>query len=657
MDCHTTAQPSLINRHGSIALIGHPNVGKSVIFQSLTGQRVVIANYPGTTVEVARGSFQDIPNIDIIDTPGMITFPSHSDDEEVTARVLLEEPLKAVLHVGDAKNLRRTLLLTVQIIEMGIPMVLALNMTDEANSHGITTDYALLSEQLGIPVIPTTAVRGIGLEDLKLNLLNPKQSDFNLSYPDQIEDAITQLACLFETTTISARSLALLWLSRDTAAETWVMVHFGSEIIDKLKSIRETLYQSSRTPVLETIQNARANFVKLITEKSLHENGKKANPFSQKLGRLATHPTWGIGILAVILIALYWFVGIFGAGTLVGILEENLFGKIINPWVFQNVTKLIPSNFWADAFVGEYGLWTMGVTYAVALILPIVSTFFLAFGIMEDSGYLPRLAALSNRMFQKLGLNGKAVLPMVLGLGCVTMATLTTRVLESKRERFLVTLMLALAVPCSAQLGVVMGMLAAISPTAVLIWSGVVGGILLLVGWLAAKLAPGERTELLIEIPPMRWPVISNVLLKTLARVEWYLKEVVPLFLIGTGLMFIMDKIGILPWLNTAMEPLVVKWLGLPAQAGSAFLMGFFRRDFGATGLFIMGANGFLSDHQVVVAMAAITLFIPCIASVFMIARERGKWTAIGMVVLIFPLAFFVAGLLNKILLLIGWGL
>jgi ferrous iron transport protein B len=237
------------------------------------------------------------------------------------------------------------------------------------------------------------------------------------------------------------------------------------------------------------------------------------------------------------------------------------------------------------------------------------------------------------------------------------MATLTTRVLESKRERFLVTLMLALAVPCSAQLGVVMGMLAAISPTAVLIWSGVVGGILLLVGWLAAKLAPGERTELLIEIPPMRWPVISNVLLKTLARVEWYLKEVVPLFLIGTGLMFIMDKIGILPWLNTAMEPLVVKWLGLPAQAGSAFLMGFFRRDFGATGLFIMGANGFLSDHQVVVAMAAITLFIPCIASVFMIARERGKWTAIGMVALIFPLAFFVAGLLNKILLLIGWGL
>ena len=275
---------------------------------------------------------------------------------------------------------------------------------------------------------------------------------------------------------------------------------------------------------------------------------------------------------------------------------------------------------------------------------------------MEDSGYLPRLAALSNRLFEKLGLNGKAVLPMVLGLGCVTMATLTTRLMESKRERFLVTLLLALAVPCSAQLGVVMGMLAGISLTATAIWGGVVLLVLVAVGWLAAHLVPGERTPLLVELPPLRWPQASNVLVKTLTRLEWYVKEVVPMFLFGTALMFVLSKTGILERLVRAGEPLVAGWLGLPAEASSAFLMGFLRRDFGATGLFVMQSQGLLNPLQVVVAMVTITLFIPCIASVMMIAKERGWRMALGMFALIIPLALLVGGLLNRALLIIGWG-
>jgi ferrous iron transport protein B len=298
----------------------------------------------------------------------------------------------------------------------------------------------------------------------------------------------------------------------------------------------------------------------------------------------------------------------------------------------------------------------MGMTYALALILPIVTTFFLAFGVLEDSGYLPRLAALSNRLFRRIGLNGKAVLPMVLGLGCVTMATLTTRLLESKRERLLVILLLALAVPCSAQLGVVMGILAGVSFTAVLIWSGVLGLVLLVVGWLAARLIPGERTPLLVELPPLRWPVLSNVTIKTAARIEWYIKEVIPLFLIGAALMFLLDRTGILNWIIQAGEPLVVGWLGLPPEASSAFLVGFLRRDFGATGLFVMQSQGLLTPMQVVVSMVTITLFIPCIASVMMIAKERGWGTALGMVFMIIPLAFLVGGLLSRLLALIGWG-
>jgi ferrous iron transport protein B len=346
---------------------------------------------------------------------------------------------------------------------------------------------------------------------------------------------------------------------------------------------------------------------------------------------------------------------VFGAGTLVNLLEVKLLGNIINPWLTDWVNGLIPIPLLADLLVGQYGLWTMGMTYAVALILPIVTIFFLAFGIMEDSGYLPRLAALSNRLFQMVGLNGKAVLPMVLGLGCVTMATLTTRVLESKRERLLVTLLLALAVPCSAQLGVVMGMLAGISITATLIWGGVVLLVLLMVGWLATRLMPGERSPLLVELPPLRWPQFSNVLLKTLARLEWYIKEVIPLFLLGTFLMFLLDKTGILSILIRAGEPLVTGWLGLPPQTSAAFLMGFLRRDFGATGLFMMQAQGLLNPLQVVVAMVTITLFIPCIASVMMIAKERGWRIALGMVIVIFPLAFLAGGLLNRLLLASGW--
>jgi ferrous iron transport protein B len=299
----------------------------------------------------------------------------------------------------------------------------------------------------------------------------------------------------------------------------------------------------------------------------------------------------------------------------------------------------------------------MGMTYALALILPIVSTFFLAFGVLEDSGYLPRLAALSNRVFQRMGLNGKAVLPMVLGLGCVTMATLTTRVLETKRERLLVIMLLALAIPCSAQLGVVMGILAGVSFSAMLIWSAVVALVLLAVGWLAARVMPGERTKLLVELPPMRLPVFSNVVLKTLARIEWYLKEVVPLFLLGTALLFILDRTGVLNQVIRLGEPLVAGWLGLPPEASAAFLVGFLRRDFGATGLFVMQSEGLLTPIQIVVAMVTITLFVPCLASVLMIAKERNWRTAAAMVVLITPLAFIIGGLLYRLLFTIGWGL
>jgi ferrous iron transport protein B len=296
----------------------------------------------------------------------------------------------------------------------------------------------------------------------------------------------------------------------------------------------------------------------------------------------------------------------------------------------------------------------MGMTYALALILPIVTTFFIAFGALEDSGYFSRLTVLSNRSFSKMGLNGRAVLPMVLGLGCVTMATLTTRILHSPREKLIVTFLLALAIPCSAQLGVVMGMLAGISFTATLIWFVVVLAVLITVGWLANRVIKGRRIPLMTELPPLRLPAVGNVLTKTWARLKWYLIEVIPLFLLGAFILYVLDRIGALPWLIEAGEPLVTGWLGLPKEASAAFLMGFLRRDFGATGLFAMGAA--LSPAQMLVGIVTLTLFVPCFASLMMIVKEHGARRATLMVALIVPLAFFLGGLLRFALAAAGWG-
>jgi len=655
MDCHQSTHRMTISGANSIALVGQPNVGKSVLFQRLTGQRVTVSNYPGTTVEIARAAIRDLPDTILVDTPGVIAFPPKSDDEQVTERLLLNEPFKAVLQVGDGKNLRRTLLFTVQLAEMGVPLVLALNMMDEADARGVVVQHSLLAESLGIPVVPTTAIKGRGVDEIRKSVLTAQPVELMITYPPAVEDALKAITPLIPSVSVSARSLAILWLSGDTTCETWLSQNICAECFQALIDIRTQAQRKTSHAFGEMIQQARIDYVQQILDHVLTDAGTSRTSFSTQLGSLATHPLWGVFILLMVLYGLYWFVGIFGAGVLVGLLEENLFGEFINPWLTRLVLGWIPVPLIADLLVGEYGLWTMGMTYALALILPIVGTFFLAFGVLEDSGYLPRLAALSNHFFSAIGLNGKAVLPMVLGLGCVTMGTITTRVLESKRERLLVTLLLALAIPCSAQLGVVMGMLGAISLTATLIWGGVVLLILLGVGWLAAQLVPGERTQLLVELPPMRMPAASNIILKTIARLEWYLKEVVPLFLIGTAILFVLDKTLVLAQISELSKPLVTGWLGLPSEVSTFFLMGFLRRDFGAAGLFDLQSKGLLSPAQVIVAMVTITLFIPCIASVMMISKERNWRVAIGIVVLVFTLAILVGGLVYRLLLLLGW--
>jgi len=243
---------------------------------------------------------------------------------------------------------------------------------------------------------------------------------------------------------------------------------------------------------------------------------------------------------------------------------------------------------------------------------------------------------------------------MVLGLGCDTMATMTTRILDTEKDRTIVTLLLALGVPCSAQLGVILGMFASLPIFYLLIWIFIIAGIIILVGYLASRVIPGEGSDFILEIPPLRIPLLSNVVVKTLARIEWYLKEAVPLFVLGTLILFTLHKTNLLALLERAATPLIVHLLGLPAKVTEAFLIGFLRRDYGAAGLFVLAKDGQLNPHQILVSLVTITLFIPCIAQFFMMAKERGLKKALWISAVVIPLAFGVGGMVNFLLKFFG---
>ena len=624
-------------------LVGNPNVGKSVLFKNLTNRYVTVSNYPGTTVDIARAQVNlNGHEFQVIDTPGINDLFPRSDDARVTRKLIEENDDAVIVQVADAKNLRRALLLTLQLAELKRPTILVLNMFDELENRGGKIDTKKLGEILDIPIVISVAPRNLGTPELIELLPNARSPQL----PDQLA---------FQSLNEYDKNLARL-------AEV-------NKILEQTYSITQPDHASLQV----------------------------------RLGFWAMHPVKGLAFLGLMLIAVFWFVGLLGAGTLVDLLEVGGFQQRINPLAIRGVDALLrfphlhetelithsialpvtpvhefkvgimekeviqtqysltPGNelswvhstkqFVHDFFVGEYGAITMALSYAFAIVLPIVTTFFLVFSILEDSGYFPRMAIMVNRVFRLMGLNGKAVIPMILGLGCDTMATLTTRILETRKERIVTTMLLALAVPCSAQLGVLLALMATLSPLGALLWLGIVIGVLFLVGGLTARLFNGETSDFILEIPPMRRPLISNVMIKTISRLEWYLKEVIPIFILGTALLFLLDKLNFLKVMVEMGEPLVTGWLGLPKEMANAFLVGFMRRDFGAVYILdaATGTPSLLTPHQIFVAMVTITLFMPCIANFLIIAKEHGLKIAWAIAAFIFPFAFFVGGAINHL--------
>jgi len=533
---------------------------------------------------------------------------------------------------------------------MGLPFLILLNMWDEAKSRGIEIQTKTLTKILGTPVLKTVATRKKGVEKIKENLQVQAPSSIFTAYPEAIEKGVSRITALLSGAPISKRSLALMLLSGDESLVEWLHKNLSEEVILQIEKIHQETQACFADPIGYLINQSRLRKVDELLSEVMKMEKEAPKTLSTFLGRLSIHPFWGVPIILLVLLGTYQFVGVFGAQTSVRFLEETVFGKWLLPPITSLIHWLLPIPFLQELLIGPYGVITMALTYAIAIVLPIVGCFFLVFGFMEDSGYLPRLAVMTNKIFKKMGLNGKAVLPMVLGLGCDTMATMTTRILETEKDRTIVTLLLALAVPCSAQLGVILGMFAGLPAIYLLIWISLLAAILVVVGYLAALVIPGESSDFILEIPPLRIPQISNILVKTLARIEWYLKEAVPLFILGTLILFALHKTKVLTLLERMATPLIVHFLGLPAKTTEAFIIGFLRRDYGAAGLFVMAKEGQLDPHQILVSLVTLTLFIPCIAQFFMMIKERGLRKALWMSAVIFPVAFGVGGMLNLIL-------
>jgi ferrous iron transport protein B len=675
-----------------ILLVGNPNVGKSVVFAYLTGRYAIVSNYPGTTVEISRGPARFDSAREVIDTPGVNSLFPSSEDEKVTRDILRDNPDATIIQVADAKNLFRSLLLTAQLTEMGCRLVLVLNMMDEARQRGITIDTDELSSSLGIEVVKTVAVEKRGLSRL-VQLIQRNEAKIprmSIEYPAPVRPWIDRADDALATVGEHGRfeSLALLsdyegWSGKESRefheirsalrkGEKELPNPFSYYVAEGIKESvnailrrvaieqrEEDIAAASRLGIwLPTAALALVTILLYLVAGREQLAGAGLHPTlivlaglvagitiaGEKLvNRLTMHPLWGIGILLIILYLIYSLVGVFAAGTLVDLLEGRLFGELIIPLL----ERLLGTGWFADILIGDYGLISMGVNYSISIVFPIVTVFFLVFGILEDTGYFPRLTVLTNRAFRIVGVNGKATLPIVLGFGCVTMSVLASRILETRKERIIVVVLLALAIPCSAQLGVILALMSAISGAAVILISAIILFLFVMVGLLMSRILKGATSDFIIELPPLRAPRFSNIMLKTGARARWFLKEALPFFILATLILYLLEVSGGLRMLERIVEPVVSRFLGLPSETAAVFIIGFFRRDYGAAGLYKLWESGTLAGNQVVVGLIVMSLFIPCLASLIVIIKELGLKIAALILLFVLSVSILCGGLLN----------
>jgi len=595
-----------------IVLVGNPNVGKSVFFNALTGMYVDVSNFPGTTVDISHGKFgKDV----VMDTPGVYGVSSFNDEERVAKDVIIYGDI--ILNVVDALHLDRDLFLTLQLIDMGKPIIVALNMMDDVERNGIKIDVDKLSEILGVPVIPTVAIQGKGIDEVKKRIYDAKVGKTHpkiLEYIEGIKDKV------------QLQSEALMVLEDDEE----MLNNYNLEPLN----LREEIYRLRRQRVDD-----------IVSKVVLKDYDRST--IRQKIGYFMLNPITGIPLLIVVLYVIYKVIGVFVAGTIVGITEETIMKGYYEPFIKNIFSNLFGENsVLFRAFAGEFGLFTLTPTYVLGLLMPLVVAFYFFMSLLEDSGYLPRIAALTDKVLSFFGLNGRAIIPIILGFGCITMATITTRLLGTRREKIIATALLGLTIPCSAQLGVIAGMIAPLGTKYLLIYVATILIVFALTGTILNKLLPGESSHLFIDLPPVRMPRLSNVLKKTWTKTWMFLKEATPLFALGALIITFLNETNLLIHIQNFFAPFTVNILKLPKEAANAFIMGIIRRDFGAAGL----TELVLTPEQTVVSLVTITLFVPCIASIIVMFKERSKQEALSIWIGSFIMAFLVGGILALIL-------
>ncbi len=566
-----------------ILLMGNPNVGKSAVFSRLTGVKAIVSNYPGTTVSYTRGQMKlGDKTAEVIDVPGTYTLEPTSQAEEIALEMLAEGDV--VVNVVNATNLERNLYLTLQLLEKGIPVVVALNIWDDTKHLGIDIDVDRLRQRLGVPVIPTVAVTGQGIKELV--------------------EAIPRAA--------SPRP------SPTSSSKRWAKV---GNIVEEVQRIRH-----------------------------------RHHTWRERLADASVRPITGGIIAAVVLAVAFMLVRLISEG-LINYVLDPLFNNLWTPVLLKLSPLMGGEGFLHDIVIGHlvggeinfvesFGLLTSGLYVPFAMVLPYVISFYFVLGLMEDTGYLPRLAVLMDNVMHRLGLHGFAIIPTLLGLGCNVPAVLGTRILESKRERFIAATLISIAVPCAALQAMIIGLVGAEGWQYVAMVYGTLFVVWIILGFILNRTVKGFSPELLIEIPPYRLPPWRTVLQKLWMRTYGFLVEAVPIILGAVAAINILYFFGVFDAIANFAAPVVTGLLGLPKEAVIAIAIGFLRKDV-ALGLLAPLA---LTASQLVVGSVVLAMSFPCIATFVVLLRELGILNMLKAAGIMVASALIVGGILNLIL-------
>ena len=629
-----------------VMIVGLPNTGKSHIFNNLTGQYSVVANYPYTTLELQRGRC-DVGDraYEFIDTPGLHCFHVQSKQELVVRNAFLEEKPDLLIQCIDANRLKQSLRLTADLLELGIPFVICLNMVDETARKGIWVDSRCLSRRVGVPVIETVAVDHLGTEDLKQALAMAKTGIPGVRYNDEVQERIKNVQSRLPDGSPFPHKSAVLLLLNDSHWFEMLGKEFGATRLGALRNEVGNIRKTVKGRMAWLINHQCSEWVETVAFQVVKRHKLALGGFSQSFAKLSRHPVAGVPIMFLIMLLMYFAV-VDVAGAVAGWMNGSVWlpaSTFLGHW--------LGAGFWNDFLIGEYGVLSLGLANALLTVLPILSVFYLLYSTFEDIGYFPNLCVLTKRIFDCVGLCGGAMMPLVLGFGCKTMATLSTQTLRTRRERLIAIFLIAFAIPCAAQMALNMsilgrnGFMAFAIAYSVLLAAEVAAALIL-----NAMLKKEVKGDFVQELPPIRLPNLRAVLVKTGYRLKDFLVEALPVFLITAVVLFAAERIGLLQMIRQILKPVIVGFLHLPLDMVDVLLICVARRE-AAAGLLIKLVNeGHLNYVQSIVAVVLTTTFIPCLANIVAMGREIGVRSTALMILQINVASIAMSGLLYRLL-------